>query len=90
MKTTIDIPDALYRQTKIRAVEEGQTLKQIVLRALERELKSTTDDPPEPPTLSRRRRLRPDFARYQAAGAFRPGHGATDSTELISDERDGR
>lgn len=40
MKTTIDIPEALYKKAKIRAVETGQTLKQIVLTSLEKELNS--------------------------------------------------
>jgi predicted nucleic acid-binding protein len=44
MKTTIDIPDALYKKAKIRAIERGQTLKDIVLTSLIKELKppSTT------------------------------------------------
>ncbi len=38
MKTTIDIPEALYKRTKIRAVETGRTLKDLVLTSLEKEL----------------------------------------------------
>lgn len=38
MKTTIDIPDALYRQAKIRAIERGGSLRDLVLAALRREL----------------------------------------------------
>ena len=30
MKTTIDIPDPLFRQAKSRAAERGQTLKEFV------------------------------------------------------------
>jgi len=33
-------PEPLYKKVKIRAVERGQTLKQIVLTSLERELKA--------------------------------------------------
>ncbi len=29
MKTTIDIPEPLYKRVKIRAVEHGQTTKEI-------------------------------------------------------------
>ena len=36
MKTTIDIPDALFRQAKIRAAERGVTLKTLLVEALER------------------------------------------------------
>jgi hypothetical protein len=41
MKTTIEIPEDLYKKTKIRAIECGLTLKQIVLNSLERELQAS-------------------------------------------------
>jgi hypothetical protein len=34
MRTTIDIPDALFRQAKQQAAREGLTLRELVLRAL--------------------------------------------------------
>lgn len=34
MKTTVDIPDALYRQAKIRAAEEGTTLRALLVNSL--------------------------------------------------------
>ncbi len=53
MRTTIDLPDLLARKAKIRAVETESTLREIIIRALEKELSS-----PEgasvlpPPTLT--------------------------------------
>ena len=38
MKTTIEMPDELFRRAKTTAVARGQTLKQLVTDALEREL----------------------------------------------------
>ena len=38
MRTTIDIPEALGRQVKIRAAQEGRSLKALITQALEREL----------------------------------------------------
>jgi plasmid stability protein len=35
MKTTIDIPDALYREVKIRAAREGKPIREIVVQALQ-------------------------------------------------------
>ena len=35
MRTTIDIPDAMYRRLKARAATEGQTAKAMILRAVE-------------------------------------------------------
>ena len=40
MKTTIDIPEPLLKMAKIRAIELGQSLKQVVLTALENELEA--------------------------------------------------
>jgi hypothetical protein len=34
MRTTIDIPDPLFREAKRRAAAEGLTLREVVLRAL--------------------------------------------------------
>ncbi len=38
MRTTVDIPDDTYRELKIKAVREGTSLREIVLRGIEREL----------------------------------------------------
>jgi hypothetical protein len=38
MRTTIDIPDALMRAAKARAAEHGESLKELVNRALAHEL----------------------------------------------------
>ncbi len=35
MKATIDIPDELYREVKIKAAREGRPLREIVISALE-------------------------------------------------------
>ena len=46
MRTTIDIPDETYRALKIMAAREGQTVRQIVQRGIQRELNS-----PEAPKI---------------------------------------
>lgn len=38
MRTTVDIPDSLYRALKKKAAHEGQSVKKLVLRGVEREL----------------------------------------------------
>jgi len=40
MRTTIDIPDALFRQAKRVAVERGYTLKELVTKAVVHELET--------------------------------------------------
>ena len=38
MRTTVDIPDAAYRRLKAAAALEGCTVKDMILRMVEREL----------------------------------------------------
>lgn len=38
MRTTIDIPDETYRKLKVKAASEGQTVRQIALRGIQREI----------------------------------------------------
>ena len=38
MRTTIDLPDALFRKTKATAALRGSTMKELIVRALEREV----------------------------------------------------
>jgi hypothetical protein len=90
MKTTIDIPEALYKKAKIRAVQRGQTLKRVVLDALQRELEAPGPDQRTEKSFWEERKLLPDFARLQAGGAFRPAPGDRDITGMISEDRDGR
>ena len=57
MKTTIDLPDALYRRAKIRAAEQGTTLRSLLMESLEAYLL----EPAEPgPELPQRDRIRLD------------------------------
>ena len=90
MKTTIDIPEPLYKQAKIRAVETGQTLKHLVLISLSRELEFSTETSNVGKSFQERRKLLPGFVKAMKAGAFRPAKGLRDITEQISEDRDAR
>jgi hypothetical protein len=39
MRTTVDIPNPLYRQLKGKAASEGRSVKELVLRAVQLELR---------------------------------------------------
>ena len=52
MKTTLEIPDDLFREAKAKAALEGIRLKDLVTRGLEREVRG------ESPTRTKRRRLK--------------------------------
>lgn len=41
MRTTIDIPDPLYKELKARAARQGSTVKAIILRGVEKEMQDT-------------------------------------------------
>ena len=41
MRTTIDVPDALFRRTKATAALQGATMKDLIIRAIEREISGT-------------------------------------------------
>lgn len=84
MRTTIDIPEPLYRKAKMRAVEKGTSFKALVLKALEHELLLEQSPPSEVPYFARRKLL-PEFKKLMESGALR---GGRDSTEMISEDRD--
>jgi hypothetical protein len=63
MRTTIDIPDDIYRKLKVKAATEGQTVRQIALRGIQREL----DDSAARPV----RRLTAPILKSYAPGSIR-------------------
>lgn len=38
MRTTVDLPDALFRRTKALAALQGSSMKDLIVRAIEREV----------------------------------------------------
>lgn len=41
MRTTIDLPDALFRKTKANAALRGTSMKELIVAALEKDLNAT-------------------------------------------------
>ena len=71
MKTTIEIPDALFRKAKSRAAERGQSLKDLFTEALEeklssRSMKARQAEPEWMQGFGGLSRLRKETARIQA------------------------
>ena len=48
MKTTLDIPDPLFREAKMVAAREGITLRAVVTRALQAEFQRSAAETPPP------------------------------------------
>ena len=71
MKTTLEIPDPLFRRAKSRAAERGQTLKDLVTEALQEKLAAKTGhavsaEPEWMQGFGKLRRLRKETQRIQA------------------------
>jgi hypothetical protein len=46
MKTTLEIPDAVFRKAKAKAAEQGVPLRQFVTEAVEAKLQTSTGEKP--------------------------------------------
>ena len=71
MKTTIEIPDPLFRKAKSRAAENGQSLKDLVAEALQEKLATARSgarsaEPRWMQGFGKLRRLRKETRRVQA------------------------
>ena len=53
MRTTLELPDELFKQAKIQAVQKGLPLKELIRDYVERGLQQDTLSPP-PPVRTRR------------------------------------
>ena len=63
MRTTVDIPDPVYRRLKSRAAREGGSAKELILRGVEQVLRG--------PKRKTRRRVRLPIVRSKRPGTVR-------------------
>jgi hypothetical protein len=71
VKTTIEIPDPLFRRVKSRAAERGQSLREFVAEALQEKLspnssQAVAGDPPWMDGFGKLRRLHRETAQIEA------------------------
>jgi hypothetical protein len=71
VKTTIEIPDPLFRRVKSKAAERGQSLREFVAEALHEKLspnpgRAVADDPPWMEGFGKLRRLHGETAQIEA------------------------
>jgi hypothetical protein len=45
MRTTLDIPDEVYRRLKVKAAVEGETIREIALRGILKEIDAPASKP---------------------------------------------
>lgn len=63
MRTTVDIPDEMYRKLKVKAALEGEAVRQIILRGILQEIKQPIAEPV--------RRLQEPILKSYASGSIR-------------------
>ncbi len=61
MRTTVDIPDAVYRRLKVSAAEQGCSVKELIVRGVENQLG----------TRKRSNRIRLPIVRSKQPGTLR-------------------
>jgi hypothetical protein len=72
MKTTLELPDALFRETKAFAARKGLSLRQVVVEALARQIRAEQERPEAKPwlkafrNLSRDKELAPELGHIRA------------------------
>ncbi|MGH9794588.1 MAG: hypothetical protein ACRD5G_07440 [Candidatus Acidiferrales bacterium] len=71
MKTTLEIPDAIFRRAKSKAAERGVPLRQFVTEAVEDKLKAlpATGEKPWMKHMGKLKDLRKENANCQSYGA---------------------
>ncbi|TDU63222.1 hypothetical protein EI77_04431 [Prosthecobacter fusiformis] len=83
-------PDTLYARLKLTAAAHQRSLPQEAIHQLEKALATEQDSvlpPIEPRSYWANRRLLPEYEMLLSSGAF---SGGTESSEMISEERDAR
>ena len=80
MRTTIDLPSELFHRAKVAAAERGATLKELVSRALERELQ-------RPSSASAPQRAQFPIFNSRAPGTLKLG---ADEIRRLEDEEEAR
>jgi len=73
MRTTVDIPDDTYRRLKIKAAEEGVTVRSLILRGVDRTLGEPQDKPKREidfPLIRSARKDKIDLTREQVSEAM--------------------
>ncbi len=63
MRTTVDIPDLIYRRLKTRAATEGRSVKELILRGVDSQLRNEE--------RKRHKRIRLPIVRSRRPGSVR-------------------
>jgi len=70
MRTTVDIPDPIYRELKARAAREGRSVKELILQGVAVTLRSET---PPPEKSKSKRKLKFPILHSKNPGSLKLG-----------------
>ena len=70
MRTTVDIPDGMYRQLKSRAAREGRSTRALILQGVEKVLKAERRQAAVPVSLPIVRSRRPGVVALDNAAIY--------------------
>lgn len=87
MRTTVELPDDLYRAAKIRAVEKGTPFKELLIQALKHELQPDQVVKEQQSPYWSKRKLSSEVQKQLKGHREEKG---LDSTGIISEDRDSR
>lgn len=87
MKTTIEIPDDLFRQAKAAAVARGMTLKQLITGAVEHELGQITNKDDQETAHQRAARFSTEIRRLAQGNAADWNNDKSAMQQLFEDRR---
>ena len=83
MRTTIDLPDDLFRQAKARAALSGIKLKDLITRYVEQGLRQAENEPPVQP---RQRSPLPIISKAAASGQPIPALSNAEIQAVLDEE----
>ncbi len=86
MKTTLDLPDELMREVKIRAAMEDRKLKDLIPDLLQRGLQETESEKPPPKKLTGREWIE----KWQELGRRIEAASPNKTSGVVDEIREGR
>ncbi len=89
MKTTIEMPDEIFRAAKAAALMRGQTLKQLVTAAVERELKGAPSGVAAKPQQARAKTFRAKLEKFAEQNAI-AWKSKKSALQQLQEDRDAR
>lgn len=90
MKVTIEVPDPLYRELKVRAAAEGRTVREITIEAYGRYLTQVAAPPVDPDQAARAEAWLAEWDAFWDEFAGEPKSDPRSALQILLDDRRAR